>query len=70
MFTKCQKCGKKLTDPDSMERGYGPECWSTITGIVVNECKEADNAPFPGQMDIFMFPEFLPANGKKDEDGR
>ena len=25
MFTKCQKCGKKLTDPESMARGYGPE---------------------------------------------
>lgn len=32
MFTKCQKCGKKLTDPESMARGYGPECWSQITG--------------------------------------
>lgn len=26
MYTVCQKCGKKLTDPESMRRGYGPEC--------------------------------------------
>lgn len=24
MYTVCQKCGKKLTDPESMRRGYGP----------------------------------------------
>lgn len=33
MYTVCQKCGKKLTDPESMRRGYGPECWSQISGI-------------------------------------
>lgn len=26
MYTRCQKCGKKLTDSESMRRGYGPEC--------------------------------------------
>jgi len=26
MYSKCQKCGKKLTDPESIKRGYGPEC--------------------------------------------
>lgn len=25
MYSKCQKCGKKLTDPESIKRGYGPE---------------------------------------------
>lgn len=28
MYSKCQKCGKKLTDPESIKRGYGPECWN------------------------------------------
>lgn len=25
--TTCLKCNKPLTDPVSVERGYGPECW-------------------------------------------
>ena len=25
MYSKCQKCGRKLTDPESIERGYGPD---------------------------------------------
>lgn len=24
--TFCQKCGRRLTDPRSQRRGYGPEC--------------------------------------------
>lgn len=24
---KCGRCGKKLTDPVSIERGLGPDCW-------------------------------------------
>lgn len=24
---KCKRCGRKLSDPLSMERGYGPVCW-------------------------------------------
>lgn len=31
MYSKCQKCGKKLTDPESIKRGYGPECWNSLT---------------------------------------
>jgi hypothetical protein len=23
---RCKRCGRLLTDPDSVERGYGPEC--------------------------------------------
>lgn len=23
MYSRCQKCGKKLTDPESIKRGYG-----------------------------------------------
>ena len=26
---RCGKCGKMLTDPESLERGIGPECWKT-----------------------------------------
>jgi len=24
---KCARCGRRLTDPVSIERGFGPECW-------------------------------------------
>lgn len=32
MYTVCQKCGKKLTDPESMRRGGG--VWS---GVLVTD---------------------------------
>ena len=25
----CEKCGRPLSTPVRMERGYGPKCWST-----------------------------------------
>lgn len=27
---KCGRCGRELTDPESMTRGIGPECWSLM----------------------------------------
>jgi hypothetical protein len=27
---KCGKCAKTLTDPESIERGIGPECWKKM----------------------------------------
>lgn len=24
---RCGRCGRKLTTPESIERGFGPECW-------------------------------------------
>ncbi len=29
---KCGCCGRKLTVPESIKRGIGPECWSRIAG--------------------------------------
>lgn len=26
-MVKCKLCGKELTDPESIARGYGPECY-------------------------------------------
>lgn len=25
---KCGKCGRRLTDPESIQRGFGPKCWN------------------------------------------
>ena len=27
---RCACCGRMLTDPKSMERGFGPECWRMV----------------------------------------
>lgn len=51
MYSRCQKCGKKLTDPESIKRGYGPECWGRITGIHISETEEDEQ--IDGQMSIF-----------------
>ena len=29
---KCALCGKTLKDAESVERGFGPECWKRVTG--------------------------------------
>jgi len=26
----CAKCGRVLTDPKSIKRGFGPKCWKKI----------------------------------------
>lgn len=51
MYSKCQKCGRKLTDPESIKRGYGPECWGRILGIHISETEEDEQ--IDGQMSIF-----------------
>lgn len=28
---ECGRCGQELTDPQSLERGYGPTCWGEAT---------------------------------------
>lgn len=53
MYIKCQKCGKKLADPESQRRGYGPECWEKISGISSKTSKYdglPDDYEVPGQM--------------------
>ena len=62
MYTVCQKCGKKLTDPGSM---YGPECWSQISGISTADSGGPVNEDeLPGQMTIFDFPDAIPEGGQ------
>lgn len=55
MYSRCQKCGKKLTDPESIKRGYGPECWETISGQIYSPQSDLTNYDIPGQMTIDDF---------------
>jgi hypothetical protein len=34
---RCAKCNRKLTDADSIARGFGPECWKMVKGIVTQK---------------------------------
>ena len=65
MYSKCQKCGRKLTDPESIERGYGPECWGSILPHYYIEQEEPEES-IPGQMTIEDFLEGLKNGGEKD----
>lgn len=64
MYSKCQRCGRKLTDPESIQRGYGPECWAELTGHYSSVIKEGSSSgdvdQIPGQMNVFDYPELLP----------
>lgn len=59
MYIKCQKCGHRLTDPESQRRGYGPECWGSITGEVRSQGSSYGGLPddyeVPGQMSLFDY---------------
>ena len=55
MYSKCQKCGKKLTDPESIKRGYGPECWNSLTAHYYRNPVDWENYRVPGQMNIEDF---------------
>lgn len=53
MSGKCRKCGRKLRTQKSRERGYGPECWKSISGgsSRLNH-KQEEQIQIKGQMDI------------------
>ena len=60
MRHKCRKCGKKLSDPESIKRGYGPECWYQLTGYSNDKTgrhpvPEEDDEILPGQLSIFDY---------------
>ena len=65
MYSKCQRCGRKLTDPESMVRGYGPECWADIVNIVREQMHPQEDEPIPGQMTIFELIGGEDDNGKE-----
>ena len=41
---RCKRCRRKLTNPDSLERGYGPVCWGKVhvVNIFENQQKVKD----------------------------
>ncbi len=67
----CEKCGRKLKDAISIERGYGPVCWKQINGVVcsikkakMNSEPEIVNLDIPGQMSFEDFPGVIPGEKK------
>ena len=66
MYSKCQKCGKKLTDPESIKRGYGPECWNGLTTHYYPHPEDWEKHKIPGQMTIEDFLGDLKDGGEKD----
>lgn len=56
---------RKLTDPESIERGYGPECWGSILPHYSIEQGEPEES-IPGQMTIEDFLGGLKDGGEKD----
>lgn len=45
MNTNCIRCGKPLTDEESVKRGVGPECWKLI-GAAVDACMDRDSTMY------------------------
>ena len=47
-------CGKKLTDPESIQRGFGPTCWAEMHPK--RKIRTVDDEPeiihIPGQMEL------------------
>ena len=47
-------CGKKITDPESIQRGFGPTCWAEIhpkyRSSAVDE--EPEIIQIPGQIEL------------------
>lgn len=47
--TRCKRCNRILTDPESIKRGYGPECIETIN-LEVDLTEQARMNGDPGFM--------------------
>ena len=58
---------KEVNGSESMRRGYGPECWSQISGIsTADSGGPVNEAELPGQMTIFDFPDAIPDGGQNE----
>jgi hypothetical protein len=48
----CRACGSPLSDPVSIARGYGRECWENIPVIIILEIPEGQpNTACSGQVE-------------------
>lgn len=51
---RCNVCGRKLTDAESIKRGYGPVCWKRENGYKSIASKNIDwklaDYNVPGQL--------------------
>ena len=54
-----------MTDPESIERGYGPECWNGLTTHYYPHPEDLEKYKIPGQMTIEDFLGGL-KDGEKD----
>jgi len=41
----CHICGKELSDPVSIARGIGPECWQDILSLANDDAEPAESRP-------------------------
>ena len=55
MYSRCRKCGRKLTDPESRARGFGPECWQSIKGTQPADADPDEHEPIEGQISLFDY---------------
>ena len=40
---RCGYCGRLLTDPESMQRGFGPECWRKVKDFTKTQIEVDSN---------------------------
>lgn len=67
MYSRCRKCGRKLTDPDSRARGFGPECWQTIARAKAVDADPDEHEPIKGQISIFDYMEGMDNEGENTD---
>lgn len=48
---RCRMCGRKITDPESMQRGFGPQCWEQMHPAY-SAADTEEIVMIPGQMEL------------------
>jgi len=66
----CQRCGRKLTDPRSIKRGYGPVCWSKIKVKPEAAIKEPPKEPNEPEHPVVDTLEKLQTSKKRERTGK
>lgn len=55
---RCCRCGRKLTTPESVERGIGPECWARSPGNAKAKAALAQPEPAASEAGPFRLSDF------------